>query len=43
MMKTTYYTYDKLKFVYTEEELGQVIDEILKAYDEKTFRPVRLK
>lgn len=36
-MKTTYYTYDKLKFIYTEKELESVINEILNDYDENTF------
>lgn len=36
-MKTTYFTYDKLKFAYSENELARVIDKIITDNDEKTF------
>ena len=36
-MKITYFTYDKLKFSYTEKELEDVINDILQDYDEDSF------
>lgn len=41
-MNTTYFTYESLSFNYTDTELKDVIDEILKQYDENSFSFVSL-
>lgn len=41
-MNTTYFTYESLSFNYTDTELKDVIDEILKQYDEDSISFISL-